>query len=132
MAMDVRESDNLVAVIRKRIIRRRMRKITIWVLAFAAFGLLLSAILLLPVALSRNSSGQSLGNTGAVGSHDNNALQPAQIQGLISDYPLTWEESIGDLGAISKPAGVGDTLGGLTAVGLKAPREPVQQRGCST
>ncbi len=42
----------------------------------------------------------------------------AQIRGVISDYPITWEESVGDLGAISKAAGIGDTLGGLTAQGL--------------
>jgi hypothetical protein len=42
----------------------------------------------------------------------------AQIQGVISDYPVTWEESVGDLSAISKAAGIGDTLGGLTALGL--------------
>jgi hypothetical protein len=59
------------------------------------------------------------GNTGATGSRDTNALDAQRIQGLISDYPLTWEQSIGDLGAISKPAGIGDTLGGLTATGLK-------------
>ncbi len=42
----------------------------------------------------------------------------AQIRGVISDYPVTWEQSIGDLSAISKAAGLGDTLGGLTAQGL--------------
>jgi len=38
---------------------------------------------------------------------------------LQSDYPVAWEPSVGDLGAISGAGGLGDTLGGLTAVGLK-------------
>jgi hypothetical protein len=48
----------------------------------------------------------------------NTSPSGAQIKGVISDYPVTWEESVGDLGAISKAAGIGDTLGGLTAQGL--------------
>jgi hypothetical protein len=42
-----------------------------------------------------------------------------EIVGLQSDYPVTWEQSIGDLGAISGAGGIGDTLAGLTATGLK-------------
>jgi hypothetical protein len=48
-----------------------------------------------------------------------NAATRPEIIGLISDYPITWEPSVGDLGAISGAGGLGDTLGGLTAVGLK-------------
>jgi len=48
-----------------------------------------------------------------------NAATRSEIIGLISDYPIIWEPSVGDLGAISGAGGLGDTLGGLTAVGLK-------------
>ena len=48
-----------------------------------------------------------------------NAATRPEIVGLISDYPISWEPSVGDLGAISGAGGLGDTLGGLTAVGLK-------------
>jgi hypothetical protein len=48
-----------------------------------------------------------------------NAITRPEIVGLISDYPIAWEPSVGDLGAISGAGGLGDTLGGLTAVGLK-------------
>jgi hypothetical protein len=48
-----------------------------------------------------------------------NAATRPEIIGLISDYPIIWEPSVGDLGAISGAGGLGDTLGGLTAVGLK-------------
>lgn len=132
IAMEVRENSDLVALVRRRALRRRIRKIAILVVALATLGLLATAIIVLPGLSSKNSGVSDSGNTGAVGSRDNNALQPAQIQGLISDYPLTWEESIGDLGAISKPAGVGDTLGGLTAVGLKVSWEHCASGTCPT
>ena len=48
-----------------------------------------------------------------------NSVTRPDIIGLISDYPIDWEPSVGDLGAISGAGGLGDTLGGLTAVGLK-------------
>jgi len=48
-----------------------------------------------------------------------NSVTRPEIIGLISDYPIDWEPSVGDLGAISGAGGLGDTLGGLTAVGLK-------------
>jgi hypothetical protein len=48
-----------------------------------------------------------------------NAITRPEIVGLVSDYPIAWEPSVGDLGAISGAGGLGDTLGGLTAVGLK-------------
>jgi hypothetical protein len=48
-----------------------------------------------------------------------NAGTRPEIIGLQSDYPVAWEPSVGDLGAISGAGGLGDTLGGLTAVGLK-------------
>jgi len=132
MALEVRENSDLVTVIRQRVLRKRIRKITILVAALAALGLLVTAILVLPGAFSKNSGRSNSANTGSVGSLNDNALQPAQIQGLISDYPLTWEESIGDLGAISKPAGVGDTLGGLTAMGLKVSWEHCPSGTCPT
>lgn len=132
IAMEVRENSDLVALVQRRALRRRIRKIAILVTALATLGLLATAIIVLTGSSSKNPGVSDSGNTGAVGSRDNNALQPAQIQGLISDYPLTWEESIGDLGAISKPAGVGDTLGGLTAVGLKVSWEHCASGTCPT
>jgi hypothetical protein len=48
-----------------------------------------------------------------------NAGSQPEIIGLQSDYPVTWEQSVGDLGAISGAGGIGDTLGGLTATGLQ-------------
>jgi hypothetical protein len=133
MALDVRENKDLVNQILYRVRKRRLRKLAIALSAIFAAGILGAAIYTIAFnTSSKNSSSMATANTGAVGSHDNNALQPAQIQGLISDYPLTWEESIGDLGAISKPAGVGDTLGGLTASGLKVSWEHCPIGTCPT
>ena len=54
------------------------------------------------------------------------------LLGLISDYPITWEQSVGDYAAISKAAGLGDTLGGLTAQGLKVTWERCGSSQCPT
>lgn len=58
-------------------------------------------------------------STGIVIEPENAPIKSAQNQEVISAYPVTWEDSIGDLGAISKPAGIGDSLGGLKATSLK-------------
>lgn len=52
------------------------------------------------------------------------------ITGLQSDYPVTWEQSVGDVAAISSAGGLGDTLGGLTAVGLKISWETCGKEQC--
>jgi hypothetical protein len=62
---------------------------------------------------------------------NNMATQP-EIVGLSSDYPVTWEQSVGDVSAISGAGGLGDTLGGLTAVGLKISWERCGKEQCPT
>lgn len=57
-------------------------------------------------------------NTQVVIEPENAPIKSAQNQSVVSEYPVSWEDSIGDLGAISKPAGIGDTLGGLKATSL--------------
>ncbi|MEI6649726.1 MAG: hypothetical protein WCO08_08835 [Actinomycetes bacterium] len=131
MALDVLENKNLVVQIQQRVRRRRIRKFAIVAAGVVIAGLVATVVfLLIPHSASSTNGASDAANTSAVGSRNNNALQPAQIQGLISDYPLTWEASIGDLGAISKPAGVGDTLGGLTALGLKVSWERCPSGTC--
>lgn len=59
------------------------------------------------------------GATQTVTEPENSSAATAQNGTVISAYPVTWEDAIGDFGAISKPAGIGDTIGGLTAKSLK-------------
>lgn len=79
-----------------------------------------------------NFAAKNIGNSGAIGSIDTHALQPNLIDHLISDYPVTWEQSVGDLTAISKAGGIGDTLGGLTSVGLKVTWQVCSTGACPT
>jgi hypothetical protein len=68
--------------------------------------------------------------TTAAGSTGTNTSNQPEIVGLQSDYPVTWEQSVGDVGAISAAGGLGDTLGGLTATGLKISWERCGQGQC--
>ena len=61
----------------------------------------------------------STDNSQTVTDSENSSGSTAQNGTVISAYPVTWEDAIGDLSAISKPAGIGDTIGGLTAKSLK-------------
>jgi hypothetical protein len=121
MALGVLENKDLATIVIRKVRRRRIRRILFSVgIAFALF----SAAGVIYAFLSNNSQKvqtieKSSVKTGAVGAIDNKTITPQQVTGLTSDYPITWEQSVGDLSAISKAAGVGDTLGGLTAVGLK-------------
>jgi len=126
IARELRELDlgpsasrDLMPIIVAKVRRRRIRRLV--TIASVVFGLLIVSGVTYGFMQNahKNALQAASGNTGAVGSHDSNAVNSNSITGLNSDYPLTWEQSIGALDAISKPAGIGDTLGGLTAVGLK-------------
>jgi hypothetical protein len=98
----------IARVRRQRIIRAITAVVGVVVIGFASIG-----IYELVRSNSVAQSSQSSADTGS------NAITRPEIVGLVSDYPITWEPSVGDLGAISGAGGLGDTLGGLTAVGLK-------------
>ena len=119
MALGVLENRDISELVFARVRRRRIKRAII--AASIAFSLVVVSAVTYAIVhnSSKNSNLAASINSGAVGSKDSNALEPSSITGLISDYPLTWEQSVGDLGAISKAAGIGDTLGGLTAQGLK-------------
>ena len=119
MALGVLENRDLSELVFAKVRHRRIKRVLI--AASVAFSLVIVSALTFAVVQHNSNRAKAIAtaNTGAIGSQDSNALQPSSITGLISDYPLTWEQGVGDLGAISKAGGIGDTLGGATAVGLK-------------
>ena len=124
MALGVLENRDLAPIIIAKVRRRRIRRVlTSAVAVFAIAGLSIgiyevinkpAAIIVIPDS----------------GVNGNNAATQPKIIGLQSDYPVTWEQSVGDLGAISGAGGIGDTLGGLTATGLKISWERCGQGQC--
>ena len=125
MTLGLLEDKDLAAIIIAKSRRRRMRR----VVGIALFTLGVSVLSILGYVAVTNLFGSDSTPTSDIGSSvyptsdpvtptENSPSPGAQIRGVISDYPVTWEQSIGDLSAISKAAGLGDTLGGLTAQGL--------------
>jgi hypothetical protein len=115
LALGVLENRDLAPMIIAKVRRERIRRAIITAIAILIISAFSISIFegiksITHSSQSEISSNQSLGT--------NTATEPT-IQGLISDYPITWEQSVGDLGAISAAGGLGDTLGGLTATGLK-------------
>jgi hypothetical protein len=124
MALGVLENRDLAPVIIAKVRRQRIRRALFAVLAVVAIGATSIGIFEFlqkpaPIVVASDS-----GVTGT------NADSQPEIVGLQSDYPVTWEQSVGDLGAISGAGGIGDTLGGLTAVGLKISWERCGQGQC--
>jgi hypothetical protein len=124
MALGVLENRDLSPVIIAKVRRQRIRRALFAVLAVVAIGATSIGIFEFlqkpaPIVVASDS-----GVTGT------NADSQPEIIGLQSDYPVTWEQSVGDLGAISGAGGIGDTLGGLTAVGLKISWERCGQGQC--
>jgi hypothetical protein len=124
MALGVLENRDLAPVIIAKVRRQRIRRALFAVLAVVAIGATSIGIFEFlqkpaPIVVASDS-----GVTGT------NADSQPEIIGLQSDYPVTWEQSVGDLGAISGAGGIGDTLGGLTAVGLKISWERCGQGQC--
>jgi hypothetical protein len=113
MALGVLENRDLAPIIIAKVRRQRIRRALVAVLGVIAVGATRIGIYEViqrpaPVVVASDS-----GVNGA------NAGSQPEIIGLQSDYPVTWEQSVGDLGAISGAGGIGDTLGGLTATGLQ-------------
>ena len=124
MALGVLENRDLAPIIIAKVRRQRIRRalaslIAVFVIAVSSIGIY--EAINKPAALIVNPDARVTGN--------NSVTQP-EIIGLQSDYPVTWEQSVGDLGAISGAGGIGDTLGGLTAVGLKISWERCGQGQC--
>ena len=112
MSLGPLENVDLAPMIIARVRRQRiMRAITavvgVFVIGFASIGI----YELVRPSTTVQSSGEIVGP-------GTNAQTLPEITGLQSDYPVAWEPSVGDLGAISGAGGLGDTLGGLSAVGL--------------
>jgi hypothetical protein len=124
MALGVLENRDLAPEIIARVRRQKIRRaLTSLVAVVAISGLSIGAY----EFLSKPVTVAVVPDSGVTGSNSN--TQP-EIIGLQSDYPVTWEQSVGDLGAISGAGGIGDTLGGLTAVGLKISWERCGESQC--
>lgn len=123
MAVSVNDNRDLAPFIIARVRRQRIRNAILAVLGVVA----ISAGSIGVYELLKSDPVQVIG--GVTG--NNTATQP-EIKGLASDYPVTWEQSVGDVSAISAAGGLGDTLGGLTAVGLKISWERCGTEQCPT
>jgi hypothetical protein len=124
MALGVLENRDLAPIIIAKVRRQRIRRALVAVLGVIAVGATSIGIYEViqrpaPIIVA-SDSGVSGANAGS---------QP-EIIGLQSDYPVTWEQSVGDLGAISGAGGIGDTLGGLTATGLQISWERCDKGQC--
>ncbi len=130
MALGVLENRDIAPLIFQKVRRRRIKRAIV-----SGVAIVLTVALGLGIfawASSRTSKNSLMVNTGAVGATQPGALNPNAVQGVTSDYPLTWEQSVGDLSAISRAGGLGDTLGGLTAVGLKVTWQRCASGQCPT
>jgi len=113
MALGVLENRDLAPIIIAKVRRQRIRRALISI--FGVFVVGATSIGIYEV-IQRPAPIIVASDNGVNGA---NAGSQPEIIGLQSDYPVTWEQSVGDLGAISGAGGIGDTLGGLTATGLK-------------
>ena len=117
MALGVLENRDLAPIIIAKVRRQRIRRALISI--FGVFVVGATSIGIYEV-IQRPEPIIVASDNGVNGA---NAGSKPEIIGLQSDYPVTWEQSVGDLGAISGAGGIGDTLGALTATGLKISRE---------
>jgi hypothetical protein len=132
MALGVLENRDLSTLVIDRVRKRRRKRVLI-VASMIISSILIASVTYLAIdSITERTSSSSSTSNGAVGSTDENAIDAEEIVGVISDYPITWEQSVGDVGAISKAAGLNDTLGGLTAIGLRVSWEQCSSGQCPT
>ncbi|MEY4024117.1 MAG: hypothetical protein RLZ23_1078 [Actinomycetota bacterium] len=125
MAVSVNDNRDLAPIIIAKVRRQRIRRFFAAVLGMIA----ISVGSIFTYEKINSTPATVVVGTGVTG--ENAASQP-DIVGITSDYPVTWEQSVGDVSAISAAGGIGDTLGGLTAVGLKISWERCGKEQCPT
>jgi hypothetical protein len=123
MAVSVNDNRDLAPIIIAKVRRQRVRRALFTLLTIVVTS---AGSIAIYEALQSTPTRVIGGVTG-----NNSATQP-EIRGISSDYPVTWEQSVGDASAISSAGGLGDTLGGLTAVGLKISWERCGKEQCPT
>lgn len=123
MAVSVNDSRDLAPIIIAKVRRQRIRNLALTIVGAIAISVGSIGI----YEFFKSDPVQVVG--GVTG--NNMSTQP-EIIGLTSDYPVSWEQSVGDVAAISAAGGLGDTLGGLTAVGLKISWERCGKEQCPT
>lgn len=125
MAVGVNDNRDLAPLIIRKVRRQRIiRSIA------AVFSVALVSIVSIVIYEGLFKNDTVVVSSGGV-TGDNTTNAPT-INGLQSDYPVTWEQSVGDVAAISSAGGLGDTLGGLTATGLKISWETCGKQQCPT
>lgn len=112
MALGVLENKDLAPIIVAKVRRQRIQRA---ILAVVAAVVTIFAIIGISTLVSKSTDN----STGSVAT--NSSIKPESLlQGLDSKYDIGWDASVGVAnGAISKAGGLGDTLGGITATGLK-------------
>jgi hypothetical protein len=125
MALGVYENRDLAPIIIAKVRRQRIRRGIISIVGVLAISA--ASIGMYEVSKRFTTATVIAGDAGVTGT---NAQTQPEIVGLQSDYPVTWEQSIGDLNAISSAGGIGDTLAGLTATGLKISWERCGKAQC--
>ena len=112
MALGVLENKDLAPIIVAKVRRQRIQRAILAVIAtiIAIFAVIGISTL---VSTSTNSASSSISST-------SNIRPESILNGLDSKYDIGWDASVGVAnGAISKAGGLGDTIGGITATGLK-------------
>jgi hypothetical protein len=122
MAVGLNDNMDLAPIIIKKVRRQRIIRSLVAVVTLIAVSA--TSILIYDFVKRPKATVIEGGVTGS------NASTTPEITGLQSDYPVTWEQSVGDVAAISSAGGLGDTLGGLTAVGLKISWERCGEQQC--
>jgi hypothetical protein len=125
ISLGIYENRDLAPIVIAKARRQRIRRIALSM--FSIFVISVASIGIYEIVKPGNSSTVTSSEIGLTGTNKQNQIE---IVGLQSDYPVTWEQSIGDLGAISGAGGIGDTLAGLTATGLKISWERCGKAQC--
>ena len=123
MALGVLENKDLAPLVIAKVRRQRMQRA-----AIAVGGLLLTVLAVMGLASLFEKNSNATSNVAGV----TTVVRPESIlTGMDSKYDIGWDASVGVAnGAISKAGGLGDTLGGITATGLKVEWGRCEGRPC--
>jgi len=125
MALGVLENKDLAPLVIAKVRRQRIQRIVLGSLA-----VVLSVLSIVGITSLLDNSSQSTTSSVAT---DSGNRPDSLLTGMQSRYDIGWDASVGVAsGAISKAGGLGDTLGGITATGIKVDWGKCGARPCPT